>query len=111
MSDSSNLAKKVRERLGEETEDRLGKALSDALEGAGSGQGQALNARALEVELAPPPGLGPGPGLGLGFGHAPALGPAERAQRERPHALGRVAQEVVVDARARAAGVERVADG
>ena len=32
MSDSSNLAKKVRERLGEETEDRLGKALSDLLE-------------------------------------------------------------------------------
>src|SRR5436309_5272155 len=32
MSDSSNLAKRVRERLGEETEDRLGKALSDLLE-------------------------------------------------------------------------------
>src|SRR5205814_3206265 len=32
MPDSSNLAKKVRERLGEETEDRLGKALSDLLE-------------------------------------------------------------------------------
>src|SRR5438128_4864556 len=32
MSDSSNLAKKVRERLGEETEDRLGKALSGLLE-------------------------------------------------------------------------------
>ena len=32
MSDSSNLAKRVRERFGEETEDRLGKALSDLLE-------------------------------------------------------------------------------
>ncbi|TMK97956.1 MAG: hypothetical protein E6G34_09775 [Actinobacteria bacterium] len=32
MSDSSNLAKRVRERLGDTTEDRLGKALSDLLE-------------------------------------------------------------------------------
>ena len=32
MSDSSNLAKRVRERLGDTTEDRVGKALSDLLE-------------------------------------------------------------------------------
>src|SRR5436190_19683252 len=31
MSDSSNLAKRVRERLGDTTEDRVGKALSDLL--------------------------------------------------------------------------------
>src|SRR6478672_4631682 len=32
MSDASNLAKRVRDRLGDTTEDRLGKALSDLLE-------------------------------------------------------------------------------
>jgi hypothetical protein len=47
MSDASNLAKRVRDRLGDTTEDRLGKALSDLLENPliTSAIGRAFDAR------------------------------------------------------------------